>query len=148
MATMMNTVSAQPARSPDAEDARFTSGRCTPEVSRLRALRSTSDLAKISHAVYGDLEVEKRYIASNPYLSEQQCRDLLPYFKNDPFTRALLVENTSFPSDLLEQLALEEESALVRYQIAWHDRASEETRATAALRGTIDFLEYSLNRFG
>jgi hypothetical protein len=142
----MDIVSARLARSPETDSARFTNGRCTPEVDQLRALRSTSDPDKLNHAVYGDLGVERSYVASNPYLSEQQCRDLLPHFEKDNYSRALLVENTSFPSDLLERLALEDDSALVRYQIAWHPTASENAKATAALRGTIDFLEYTLSR--
>lgn len=102
----------------------------------------TAHRPSIKKAVHSNNPLIYKKIVSNPRLEEEDCRYLLPFMADSPMLRAILVEQASFPSDLLSELALSEEHPFVRHVIASHPNALPEDAVISVLRGTVDHAEY------
>jgi hypothetical protein len=100
-------------------------------------LKDTSNSKEIKKAVQGKELIAQKHVSHNPLLTATQCRSLAQVFLdlNDISYLSILIGATpNFPSDLLGDLALSHENALLLSKIADHPHSSEETRVIAALK--------------
>lgn len=98
-------------------------------------------MEEIEQAVYSDNISHRSMVSRNPRLAEAHCRYLITRLDH-PMDRAFLVENSSFPTDLLEDLANTEDNPFILGFIVDHPNANEETRVMVALRGHEDISSW------
>lgn len=97
----------------------------------------TKDLEQINKAVYSPEVSLQRLVYKNPLLTEEQFRHLVKQ-KFSYIDRAFMIENPSFPTKLLFELANTEENSFVRGFIFLHPNIDEATRVCLILRGYDD----------
>lgn len=95
----------------------------------LADLRNTTDLADIEEAVYSDNLTKVQYVAMNSLLTTEQCRYLFPRL-ND---KILSLSQPNFPSDLMHDIALDENDPFILELILAHPNIAEETQVALTL---------------
>jgi hypothetical protein len=73
-------------------------------------LGQTLDPHRINEAVYGNDVIAWSQVCQNPRITEARCRELIAKDR-DERDRAFLIAHLSFPTDLLEELSLNDRHA-------------------------------------